>query len=197
MKKIVSLSLEKPKLLLAVVLVLLPVIFRIAAGFLVGVNFDAQYNGFLMLTNVVLWLAGGIGLYAIIYIFKGSEVKGKLSGVLTASSYASFFFTLWLLLAVLVVFLLIPGFFAGVKNAQGLDPQTAMQALIEEFPQPQNEALLTAGIGILILAGFIVLILTFYTYYSIITLSSSEKPKRNFFAFIVFMLFLFIIGVFL
>ncbi|MDO8634333.1 MAG: hypothetical protein Q7K34_03510 [archaeon] len=193
-KKIVSSSLEKPKLLLAALLVLLPVIFRIAAGFLVGVNFDAPYNGFLALTNMALWLASGIGLYAIIYVFKGSSVKGKLSGVLTAISYVSFFFTLSLLLAVLVIFLLVPGFFAGVKNAQGLDPQNAMQAFIEGLPQPQNAALFVAGIGILILAGIAFLVLTLYLYYSVIALSSSEKPKRNIFALIFFVLFLLFIG---
>ena len=196
-KKIVSSSLEKPKLLLAIVLVLLPIIFRIAAGFFVGVNFDANYNGFLAFTNIALWLVSGIGLYAIIYIFKGSGVKGKLTGILTATSYLSFFFTLFLLLAVIVILLLVPGFYAGVKNAQGLDPETAMQAFIESLPQPQNGLLFAAGMGILLLAGIAFLFFTLYLYYSIIALSSTEKPKRNIFALVFFMVFLLLLGLFI
>ena len=106
----------------------------------------------------------------------------------------SFFFTLFLLLAVLVIFLLIPGFFAGVKNAQGLDPQNAMQAFIESLPQPQNEALLLAGFGIITLAALALAFLALYFFYSVIALSSSEKPKRNIFALIFFVLFLLFIG---
>lgn len=197
-KKIVNNSFEKPKLLLAILLVLLPVLLELSLKILLGITLDTTRSGFVALTEIVLWIVSGISLYVIIYLFKGNQVKGKLGGILTALSYGRLIWSIAFIFFFAIAFFMIPEYFLALKEGKNSTDRIADTQLLLDSIQGKNEALLLAGFGLILIIAIVVTFVTAVLIpYNIISLSTTEKSKRNLFAYIVYVIFLLAIGLFI
>jgi len=174
--KAVESCFEKPNILLAVVLVLLPTIAYIVSGMLYGVQIlDSGVMqlvlGFVkFFTLVLVVLAMGL-------LFDSKKARGKIAGLFSALALIQIIG----LLAVLLSALLIPIVFSqdaigfASKATMGAD-QARIQMQVQQFVESNPDAVNLPMFGVSLVIAIILLIWGFYLGYLAIKRFTETKP---------------------
>lgn len=199
-RKAVQNSVEKPNLFLALIFVLLPVLLLFFVQLFIGTKTNYLNLAMLFLLELAGLVLSSAGLYLLISFFKGKDVKGKLTGIITALSYTKLVQLVFLVIALGVIFLIAPKeFFPAIVGAQtATSAEEVAQAISTlEGITVQDESLFALGVGLILVLLVIAMLLTLYLFYSTIKTASKENPHRAFFVLVLFVIFQLILGFFL
>ena len=195
--KIAKNSLERPNVVLAVVFFLLPFIFSIVARLVFNFPIDFISLAINLAKEFVFWIASIGLLFILIKLIKGAPAL-KFTGLLTGQSFIQLFNFLLSLFVIGVFFFLFPGFFGILSNV--LQNQQFGDAELETVLsslQAQPDTILIAGLGLLVLVFFAVLLLSIYLIYLLIQFAGQGSRKQNWFVLILWLVIIGVIRMFL
>lgn len=183
---------EKPNVLLALVLVIVPVL--IAALFYLFTGALVDWAAFALeqvVKRYVLFFVLAVLVFAIGLVFNNKEMRGRFAEVVSALGLIYVIAIIIALISLLSPLLLAPGFFSAVQNfaKSGTVEELSTNILFLQSVMPQgiNLGLLT----VFLIAGLILLLYQLVIFYKIISFVSKQKPWINL---ALLVLLLFIIG---
>lgn len=189
-KTTVKNAIEKPNLIIAAILVLLPSILALVIYVIYSLPIDFLFFAIMIVRDVLHWILAVIALYILLYIAKGSVMKGKFTGLLTAFSFIYAIRFLLIIATFITVLFMAPGFFEQVsdiasKNYTGAEAIVALQTIPIQAPPFIFFAVLA-----LVIFAVAMVILGLYILYETIALSAPSGRLMNI-ALLILQLFLF------
>jgi len=187
---------ENPNLPLAFALVLLPVIFSAGVALFFGISFELIALAFDALRDIIIWVAGGIILYILLYVLKGKEIKGKITGVLSA--FSLLYVIQLVMLAALIAGLMLaaPGLMPKIAELQKTAAQMDADGIINGLSSVETapEGTLFMAIGITLAALGVLLLFAVYFFYSLAAEGGKSGRARNILVMVIFFGFLMLIN---
>jgi len=191
---------EKPSMPLALFFLLLPWVFNsVLSVILLGLGDLGSVIGAAILFivwDLVLWLFVGIALYLVLRGLKGAEIKGKLTGVLTALAFVLFVPRIGSWVASFVLFLVLlliaPSILSNMQplvEAMSSGASSAeVAAMIESLaPQIPNSAQFLLSIGLIgaIVITVLAVLLGLYLLYALISITKKSNVFKNIIIFVL------------
>ncbi|MCR4369418.1 MAG: hypothetical protein NUV67_05940 [archaeon] len=150
LRGIVDSQFKGKKLGVAAIFFFLPSVLFILAQLLLGLQLNLGFLGTELLKQLVYLIAISIVLYILLLAFKGKAVSGKFTSIICAYSVTYLITTVFVALIMLVIALMVPGYFSAISGLDTSDSLAIAQSVSAlSLPEGLAQIAFFAIIGIL------------------------------------------------
>ncbi|HLC79706.1 MAG TPA: hypothetical protein VJG83_04785 [archaeon] len=194
LRNFVKARFDNPNILLALIFLLLPFALLVAVRALFGISIQPLDIAIGALREIIYFILASILMYILLVVFKGRNVRGKFSSIVSAFSTTYLITFIFSALCLLVVHIAVPGFFAKIATLQGQNVTfEQMLSVVSSLALPSESVLLALTI-VMVLLGFFALFSGAYVIYKIGKLVDEHNSFSNSVFVVVFAVLSFVLS---
>lgn len=178
---------KNSKVGLGVVFFLLPFILIFALWMMFGIAVNYASFAISIVRELAYWVLASLLIFVLLMAFKGKDVKGKFSAILSAFSVTYLINFLAAILTMIVIFISIPGFFSKISSLQGRDLTfDQLVSVMSSLALPSIEIQILV-FAVLLVIGLVAILSSLHVFYRIGNLVKQTTGFSNLLYLVVFL----------